>query len=348
MIKINQQGSVIVVTLWTIILMTILITVIAGQIKLSSRAAFYHKEELTDWANVISAVNQAEMELMLERMPRPPETIDDLNDINRNPLFRFNGQELQMSYPSTEGVTVRIYDHAGKINIREIGRPRMRALLEKKLGEEADDQIDELIASWGDWVDLNNNASIDGAETDYYEALDNPYIPRNGKLETVEEILHIKGFAEVFSDVDLDSAFTLYTDDELVNLNLATVEAMQLIPGLDNELIGEILAFRQFNEFRGNGDVAQIVPAENMAELRPWLNSRRTSNFYTIMAYRKLVSEKYPFDDDELIEVDVTLSAFSEIVEVGSFTAKAKILKVNPYQNIPARPVVRTEEEFLE
>ena len=53
MIKINQQGSVIVVTLWTIILMTILITVIAGQIRLSSRAAFYHKEELNDWANVV-------------------------------------------------------------------------------------------------------------------------------------------------------------------------------------------------------------------------------------------------------------------------------------------------------
>ncbi len=348
MIKLNQQGSVIVVTLWTIILMTILITVIAGQIRLSSQAAFYHKEELTDWSNVVSAINQAEMELMLERMPRPPESIDDLNEINRNPLFRFNGQELEMSYPPMEGVTVRIYDHAGKINIREIGRPRMRALLEKKLGEEADEQIDELIAAWGDWVDLNSNAGINGAETDYYEALDNPFIPRNGKLETVEEILHIKGFDEIFFDVELDAAFTLYTDDELVNLNLATVEAMQLLPGLDDELIGEILAYRQFNEFRGNGDVAQIVPAENMAELRPWLNSSRTSNFYTIVAYKKLVSEEYPFDDDELIDVDVTLSAFSEIVEISSFTEKPKILQVNPYQNIPARPVVRIEEEFLE
>ena len=85
-----------------------------------------------------------------------------------------------------------------------------------------------------------------------------------------------------------------------------------------------------------------------MAELRPWLNSRKTGNFYTIVAYKKLISEEYPFDDDELIEVDVTLSAFSEIVEISSFTAKPKILKVNPYQNIPARPVVRIEEEFLE
>lgn len=346
--KSKQQGSVIVVTLWTIILLTILVTVIAGQIRLSSRAAFFHKEELNEWASVISAINQAEMELMLERMPRPPETIEDVNDINRNPLFRFNGQLLEMNYPAAQGIAVRVYDHAGKINLREIGRPRMRALLEKRLGEEADDQIDELIAAWGDWVDLNSNAGIDGAESEYYEGLDEPFIPRNGKLETVEEILNIKGFAEVFEGIDLDAAFTLYTDDELVNLNLATVEAMQLLPGLDDELIYEILGFRQVNEFRGNGDIAQIVPAENMAELRPWLNSRRTSSFYTILAYKMLSVEDSPFDDDEIIDVDVTSTSFAEIVEISSFTDKPKILKVNPYQSIPARPVVSIDDEFLE
>jgi general secretion pathway protein K len=224
----------------------------------------------------------------------------------------------------------------------------MRALLEKKLGEDADDQIDALIAAWGDWVDLSDSTGIDGAERDYYEALDNPYTPRNGPIETVEEILHIRGFDEVFADVDLDAAFTLYTDDELVNLNLATVEAMQLLPGLDDELIVQIIAFRQNSEFRGNGDVAQIVPAENMAELRPWLNSRRTTSFYTIMAYKKLAREDYPFGDDELVEVDVTKSGFSEIVEIRSFNDKPKVLKINPYQDIPIRIIVRSEEEFLE
>jgi general secretion pathway protein K len=344
----REQGSVIVVTLWTIILLTILVTVIAGQIRLSSRVAFFHQEELSNWANVISAVNQSEMELMLERMPRPPETLDDLNDINRNPLFRYNGQELSLNYPQAENITVRIYDHAGKINLREVGRPRMRALLEKRLGEEEDDLVDELIASWGDWVDLNDNAGIDGAERDYYENLDAPYTPRNGKLESVEEILHIRGFEEAFMGIDLDAAFTLYTDVEQINLNLATVEAMQLLPGLDDELIEEILAFRQNNEFRGNGDVAQIVPAENMAELRPWLNSRNTSSFYTIMAYKKTAIGEDIFSEDVEPGSDVTTTAYAEIVQVSTFTDNAKILKINPYQKIPIRPAFIQEDEFLE
>ena len=346
--KNTQRGSVIVVTLWTIILLTILITVIAGQIRLSSRAAYYQQEELVDWARITSAINQAEMELMLERMPKPPESVEDLDEINRNQMYRFNGQELTLYYPQAEDIMVRIYDHGGKINLREIGRPRMRALLEKKLGEDADTQIDQLIAAWGDWVDLNDNAGINGAETEYYESLENPYVPRNGKIETVEEFLHIRGFDEVFADVDLDAAFTLYSDDELVNLNLATVEAMRLLPGLNDELIEDIIAFREVNEFRGNGDVAQIIPAENMAELRSWLNSRRTTNFYTIMAYKKNSVQQYPFGDDELVDVDVASTAFAEIVEIRTVNDKPRVLKVNPYQRIPERPVVRIDDRFLE
>lgn len=347
----KQQGSVIVVTLWTIILLTILVTVIASQIRLSSRAAFFHQEELEDWANVLSAINQAEMELMLERMPEPLESDEDPEEANRNPFYRFNGQELTLHYPQASGIVVRIYDHAGKINLRELGRPRMRALLEKKLGEDADQQIDELIAAWGDWVDLNDNPGLIGAENDYYESQDPPYRQRNGKLETVEEILSIRGFAEVFGDVDLDAAFTLYTDNEAINLNLATVEAMQLLPGLNDELIEEIVAFRTFNDIQGNGDVAQIVPAENMGVLRSWLNSRNTSSFYTIMAYKKLTpfadEAALDFMDEENLE-DVTSTGFAEIVQINSFTEKPKVMKINPYQTIPQRIIVELEDEFLE
>ena len=344
----NQRGSVIIITLWTIILLTILVTVIASEVRLSAHAAYYQRQELGNWADVLAAVNQGEMELMLEKMPRPPEVIDDLNEIDKNPLYRFNGQELELNYPAAEGITVRIYDHAGKINLREISRPRMRALLEKKLGDDQDDKIDQLIAAWGDWLDLNNAASVNGAEQDYYEALTPPYIPRNGKMESVEEILNIRGFDEVFSDVDMEAAFTLYTDNELVNLNLATVEAMRLLPGLDDDLIEQILAWRQENEFRGNGDVAQIVPAENMAELRPWLNSRKVSNFYTVMAYPKITAPNADDEeaaDEDAMPQDLSSNAYSEIVEVDSFNNRPKVLRVNPYEKIPIRVLVQDENE---
>jgi len=351
----HQRGTVIIVTLWTITLLTILITVLAGQIRLSAQAAFFHQQDLRNWANVQAAVNQAEMELMLEYMPRPPEAVS-LDTVGRNPLYRFNGQLLDLYYPQAADVAVRIYDHAGKINLREIAPTRLRAMLEKKLGVNAGLQIDLMIEAWDDWQDLNDQTSINGAEAAYYADLENPYKPRNGKLEAVEEILLIRGFAEVFSDVDLDAAFTLYGENELINLNLATVEAMQLLPGLDDALIAEILAYRVDNEFSGNGDVAQIVPAENLAELRPWLNSRKMTAYYSIMVYPATPAAESSLTSDAQADADAAdllaeelaeqaSTAFTEVVEITGFTDLPKILKINPYQTIPLRGMVATINE---
>src|SRR5690606_6060738 len=173
-----------------------------------------------------AAVTQAELELMMEQMPPPPRSIEEAS---RNPRYRYDGRALQLSYPQAEGIVVRIYDHAGKINLGEISPGLMRNLIEYRLGGPgvADNrQVEELMAAWNDWRDLNDGAAPGGAERDYYLGLEPPYVPRNGRLESVEEVLLIRGFAELFDGVDVDAAFTLYGDNALVNLNLATVEAM--------------------------------------------------------------------------------------------------------------------------
>jgi general secretion pathway protein K len=350
----KQRGTVLIITLWTITLLTILVTVLASQSRLSARATQFHQDELANWANVVGAVNQAEMELMLDLMDPPVLTPEEQAE-NPVPLqYRnYRGAPLQLTYPQAEDVVVRVYNHAGKINLAELSRPRLRALLEKKLGDDAEPgQLDDLLAAWADWLDLNDQAAPNGAEEDYYLEQDLPYEPRNGRLETVEEILNIKGFAEVFADVDMDAAFTVYGDSDLINLNVATVEAMRLLPGLDEDLIDEIIAWRETSEFVGNGDVAQLVPAENMAELRPWLNSRRPSSHYTIMAYRRETPDNTDAtiedgtDADALAVVDKSdpaITAYAEIVEVASFNNKPRVLKINPYQNIPIRKVAAAD-----
>ncbi len=365
--RLRQRGSVIIVTLWTIILMTMLVAVIASQNRLSADTAWVHKQELTVWASEQSAINQAEMEVMMARMPLPladqqklmDVSAQSLNQARRNPLYRYNGQLLSLAYAQAQDVAVRIIDHGGKINLREISRPRLRALIEKKLGgSKADtDQIDHMMDAWNDWLDLNDGESPKGAEKKYYQSLPVPYTPRNGALETVEELLSIKGFAEVFSDVDLDAAFTVYGEDELVNLNVATVEAMQLLPGLDDELIGKIVAWRKDNEFQGNGDVAQLVTAEKMAELRPWINSRKTTNYYTIMVYPQADGKDAEQSKDDNTSQDKAksahsesdqpkaLTAYAETISISSPTERPLVLKINPYQKLPLAPEVLIAEQ---
>lgn len=346
----TQRGSVIIIVLWTTILLTILVTVMAGKVQLSARTAFHNREAATDLARIDSAMNLAEMELILETMQRPidfiPETDEDGN--YREPRNRFNGQPLSLYYPAGDDMVVRIYDHTGKINLNNLRANEMRLLIEKRLGPDADrQQVNELVEAWSDWTDLNDQPGINGAERDYYESLDPPYSPRNNsELDSVEELRLIRGYDELFKDVNLDAAFTIYGSTQTVNLNFATREAMQLLPGLNDELIEEIIAYRERKDFRNKPDVGSILPVENFAELSPWIGNN-TSSYYSVFAYPKANSASAGSAEQESSEEerpDPVTQAYMQIMEVSSPERRARVYKVDPYGRLPDTAPAHPEE----
>lgn len=323
----------------------------AGKIQLSARTAFHNQLAVNSLADTASAMNKAEMELMLERMTRPidePLNLDDEGN-NRSSALRFNGQPLTLHYPAGEDMVVRIYDHAGKINLNRIRRRDLQQLIEKQMGEDIDNQkVQELLSAWTDWTDLNDLAGINGAEDEYYQSLDIPYTARNyAQLDSVEELLLIRGFDEIFGHVNLNAAFTIYGNTQTVNLNLASREAMSLLPGLNDELIEEIIAYRQERDFRSKGDVGELVPVENFVELSNWIGSN-TSNFFTVFAYPK---PKAVAEDDEGLDaeeidkqLDPSTQAHMEIWEVRSYANRARVYLVNPYGRLPDIAPARVPE----
>lgn len=339
----RQRGSVIIIVLWTSVLLTVLVTVMAGKVQLSAKTAFHNRAAVTDLARVASAMNQAEMELLLERMAAPIDRVVELDPDGgfRDPRYRFNGRALTLSYPTDENMVVRIFDHAGKISLGGIRTDQMQLLIEKRLGPNADAaQVQDLLAAWGDWTDLNDGAGINGAEREYYESLDPPYSPRNNnELDSVEELRLIRGFDELFKDVNLDAAFTVYGSGQNVNLNLATREAMQLLPGLTDDSIEEIIAYREQYDFRSKQEVGELLPIENFVELSNWIGFTYT-NYFSVFAYPKLRVENDEQDEAETQEeeLDTVQQAYMEIIEV-SGPDRARVFKVDPYGRLPdSRP----------
>jgi general secretion pathway protein K len=92
---------------------------------------------------------------------------------------------------------------------------------------------------------------------------------------------HIRGFAELFAGVNLEAAFTVYGNNRTVNLNLATREAMLLLPGLNSELADEIIAYRLRDDISTRSELGEIIPFENLAELSTWVGNE-TSSFYSV------------------------------------------------------------------
>ena len=290
----KQTGSVIIIVLWTAVLLTVLVTAMAGKVRLSAQTAAHNRDASQDWAQLMASVNFAEMELMLERMPAPIDQQLEESEEGEilNPLHRYDGEALELNYGLPENMVVRIYDHAGKINLNRIPRRNMQLLIEKLLGGDAaePEEVQDLLSAWTDWTDLNDLEGINGAEREFYEALDPPYLPRNNpELDSIYELHHIRGFAELFEGIDLDAAFTIYGNSRQVNLNLATREAMLLLPGLTPDLIEDLRGVRAVDTFSNRGEIGEVIPFENLTELSPWL-SNETSDFYTIYVYRRPAS----------------------------------------------------------
>lgn len=357
----KQSGSVIIIVLWTAVLLTVLVTAMAGKVRLSAQTAAHNRDASQEWAQLMATVNFAEMELMLERMPAPIDQQLEESEEGEilTPAYRFDGEALELNYAAPENMVVRIYDHAGKINLNRIPRRNMQLLIEKLLGgEDADpEEVQDLLAAWTDWTDLNDLEGLNGAEKDYYLELDQAYVPRNNpELDTVEEILHVRGFAELFEGINLDAAFTIYGNTRTVNLNLATREAMRLLPGLDEELIETIIAFRELEDISNRAEIAEIVPFENLQELAQWVGTN-TSNIYSIFAYPQpeisrnaLTGQRSGVQefDDEVELQDTVRQAYMEIVEVRSGNALPRIYKIDPYGMLPDTAAARVEEYGIE
>ena len=318
------------------------------------RRPIHNQTAVEGWADIMAAVNKSYMELMLERMPRPigEELAQDEDGEVLIPAYRFNGTPLTLNYPAEENIVVRIYDHGGKINLNRIPRRNMQMLIEKRLGgEDADpEEVQDLLAAWTDWTDLNELVSLNGAENDYYQSLDPPYFPRNNpELETVEEILQIRGFPELFDGVNLDAAaFTIFGSNRSINLNLATREAMQLLPGLDEELIERIIAYRELEDINNRAELAEILPFENLVELfqlgrQQYFDdlfdfSRIRVSSWILRKLKQCQEEQLDFNPDPITQ------AYMEIVEVRSFNSLPRVFKVDPYGILPDTSPARINE----
>lgn len=381
----NQRGTVIIIVLWTAALLTVLVTAMTSKVRLSAKTVVHNHEAAVSWAELMGAVSQAEMELMMENMARPvgePLVTSEEGEI-REQRYRFNGQPLNLHYPVSDDIVVRIYNHAGKINLNRIERGKLRQLIEVQLGgrEEADpDEVEELMAAWTDWTDLNDLAStLGGAESDYYQSLEPGYAPRNSAtFDTVDELLLIRGFAELFGDVNLEAAFTIYGNERSINLNLATREALQLLPGMDDDIIERILAYREVEDINNRQEINELIPYENLVELGTWIGNQ-FSQVSTVYVYPKVEANALAVEGSEQISVpgrgngengengenrdtqengageehdnpDPVTQAYMEIVEVRSFRELPTVMKVDPYGYLPdtAPPRVELDNSYFD
>lgn len=92
-------------------------------------------------------------------------------------------------------VSYQITDENGKININTASREVLVKTLEAS-GVERGDENSTIADSILDWIDKNQNHRLNGAESDYYLSLNPPYEAKNDAINSLDELLKVRGITE--------------------------------------------------------------------------------------------------------------------------------------------------------
>ena len=164
-------------------------------------------------------------------------------------------------------ISAGLTDERGKLNLNDLANqadPKVRQARLAKLQRLFDlVQVDpRLVAAVADWVDADDVAEANGAESAYYQALHPPYRPANGPLQTLADLHLIKGFTD---DViqRLAPYVTVYPNsgDGWINLNTADPLVIQALdPRITSGLAQGIVQARPFRTLQEADQVSGFEP----------------------------------------------------------------------------------------
>lgn len=248
--------------LWVLLLLSMLVASFAYDMKIEGMVTAYAKNKLK--AQELSIAGIEWTKSMLAR--------DVPNRFNaEGGLVLEDGDDEQMAQAAynlsrgigVSGIEKTLGDGTFTISIMpEESRRNVNTLSDEDWDEILDqagvpqDKWDELKDCFKDWVDTGDAHRLNGAEKDdeYYESKN--YEPKNGPLDTVDELLLIKGFTASLlyggpspyneRDPPLRGIAGLLTTwgDGKVNVNSATREVLMTLPKIEDFVVEKILELR--------------------------------------------------------------------------------------------------------
>jgi general secretion pathway protein K len=190
-------------------------------------------------------------------------------------------------------ISVKITDLESKININLASRDLLQRALELMPTVDAL-KASQIIDSIEDWKDPNDAPQLNGAERDFYLSGPDPYIAKNGPIDDLEELLLIRGIREdtqiywgptnvtggamlspvpsisrlsplsAPAPIGLVNLFNTLSRPQ-VNVNTASADVLQLLPGMDRNLALGVIQLRAGMD--GVDGTEDDTPLRNPGEL---------------------------------------------------------------------------------
>ena len=195
----RRSGVALLLVLWVIGLLSLIVVSFAWDAKLEGNVASFSRKQARAESLARSGIEIAKMLLA-----KKSEVTGDEEDEDRDKDHWYQpasdlhsgGSIHHVEEVGDGSITIRIEPVETQRNINKLTDGDWERTFENILGL-PDEYWPVLIDSFADWIDSDDIARSDGAETeDYYATLEKPYSAKNGPLDTIRELLLVRGFNE--------------------------------------------------------------------------------------------------------------------------------------------------------
>jgi general secretion pathway protein K len=234
----NQRGVALIVVLWIFIFLFVVAFDFSATVREEAAATHRFSDETQGYYLALAGFQRGLYDFIQQAGGGNPQA-----DAKQNDLFDGSWREEKLG---SGMFRVRLVDEGGKINLNRVDEQILRRVL-TNLGVEGS-VADILADSIMDWRDPDDLHRTNGAESDYYSSLSPAYTAKNGPLDSVEDLLWIRGMTPALfygsSDdagdtrseraprVGLRDVFTIDSPIDRVNLRTATAEVIHALTGI--------------------------------------------------------------------------------------------------------------------
>ncbi|MCX8119134.1 MAG: type II secretion system protein GspK [Desulfobacterota bacterium] len=293
----RQKGVALIMVLWVMAILSVIVFEFSFGMRTELNMAGQFKEELQLYGMAEGGLHRAIVELIYLRDPKIREKRKGLKAEEVAAEKRewiTDGRAYTVSFTGGRA-EVRIIGEDGKININTVSESLLRKIL-KNMGLEGDAR-DVVVDSILDWRDPDDFYRLNGAENDYYRGLAEPYDCKNGPLDSLEELLLVRGVtAQLFhglkrkdeegqvEKVGLKDLFSIYASGEQIDLNSAPSLVMRMVLGIPKEVSVGIVKAREERPIENQQDLLRRVPemAPFIAEAARLIAYRPRTAYYTV------------------------------------------------------------------
>jgi general secretion pathway protein K len=259
-----EKGIALLMTLWVLTIMMVLVLSFSYMTRTETYATLSFKEGTEKKLLAEAGIERGILELFYRNINKNQAII-----LEGYEVWRIDGRLYKDRMGEGE-FSVGITDESGKIDINAMTDAYsdiLRNLL-KNLGVEETD-ANTIVDSILDWKDADDLYHLNGAESEYYMSLPNPYKAKNANFDTLEELLLVKGMtSEILYGSEekkgIINLLTIYSNKIQININAAPKEVLMAIPGITPEIADSIISFREHDEIKqeNKGDVG--IPPESV------------------------------------------------------------------------------------